>query len=78
MTDPLPMDDGRELMEMVCTRYESPDSDNAEDEETFDFCKYNSRFKLARICNSNSHSTAGFRVLALRKSGTIVTGATIR
>ena len=33
--DPLKMDDGRELIEMVCTSYESPDDAPEDDQHDF-------------------------------------------
>lgn len=36
--DPLEMDDGKELIEMVCTCYESPD--DADEEDMHDFSTY--------------------------------------
>ena len=33
--DPLEMDDGRELIEMVCTSYESPDDAPEDDQHDF-------------------------------------------
>ena len=38
LADPLELDDGKELIEMVCTSYESPD-DAAEDDQ-HDFSKH--------------------------------------
>lgn len=37
--DQLIMENGRDLIEMVATAYESPDQDAESDEDTFDFSK---------------------------------------